>query len=70
MIEAEGNTKHLHSGYPTDCLTNCKETERMVNARTVQQEKTELLGETELLTDDESTAETELIEATAPTTMM
>lgn len=42
----------------------------MVNARTVQQEKTELLGETELLTDDESTAETELIEATAPTTMM
>ena len=69
-IEADGNTKRLRSGYPTDCLTNCKETERMVNARTVQQEKAELLGETELLADDESTAETELIEAVAPTTMM
>lgn len=70
-IEPWDHTQRLRSVYPTERLTVRREKSRTVEPSTVSEnEETELLAETELLTDAASATETELIEAAPPTTLI
>lgn len=70
-IELGDHTQRLRSGYPTERLTIRREKRRTVEPSTVSEnEETELLAETELLTDAASATETELIETAQSTTLI